>query len=168
VLLSTVKEYLADYYDSFIRPKLEADDVMGILATNPIIITGDKVIVSSDKDMRTIPAKVYNPNRPELGIQTISVDDADRFHLWQTITGDTTDGYAGAKGVGKDSVYSEDVLAAETLTEAWEVVWDAYSSKGLTEEDAIIQARCARILRHEDYNYKDKEPILWEPPLLYG
>jgi DNA polymerase-1 len=114
--------------------------------------------------MRTIPARVYNPNKPQLGVLNISEFDADLFHLWQTIVGDMTDGYAGAKGVGKGSVYADDVLEAESLVEAWEVVLDAYASKGLTEWDAVTQARCARILRHSDYNYKTKEPILWEPP----
>lgn len=166
LLLKTVKQFLAENYDSYIRPTLEADDVMGILATNPKIVTGDKIIVSEDKDMRTIPAKLYNPNHSKLGVQTISVEDADRFHLWQTIVGDMTDGYGGAKGVGKTSVYAEEVIAAETLEEAWEIVWDAYSSVGLTEEDAIVQARCARILRHEDYDYKNKRPILWNPPIV--
>jgi DNA polymerase-1 len=163
-LLQATKDFLADKYPSFIRPTLEADDVMGILATNPVLIGGDKIIVSEDKDMRTIPARVYNPNKPQLGVLNISEFDADLFHLWQTIVGDMTDGYAGAKGVGKDSVYADEVLEAESLVEAWEVVLDAYASKGLTEWDAVTQARCARILRHCDYNYKTKEPILWEPP----
>ncbi len=30
-------------------------------------------------------------------------------------------------------------------------------------EDALQTARVARILRHTDYNFKTKEPILWQP-----
>ena len=45
----------------------------------------------------------------------------------------------------------------------WKGVVETYFTKGLTEGDALIQARLARILRHEDYDYKKKEPILWTP-----
>jgi DNA polymerase-1 len=41
---------------------------------------------------------------------------------------------------------------------------EAYAKKNLTADDALVQARVARILRHTDYNFKTKEPILWTPP----
>lgn len=164
-LLTYVKEYLSQEYQSFIRPRLEADDIMGILATHPTLIEGEKIIVSEDKDMRTIPAKVYNPNYPKLGILDISKLDADRFHMWQTIVGDTTDGYAGAKGVGGKSDYAQDILISEGH-ELWDIVLDAFASKGLTQADALLQARMARILRSEDYNLKRKTVRLWTPSKL--
>jgi len=39
----------------------------------------------------------------------------------------------------------------------------AFESRGLTEEDALIQARVARILRADDYDFKESQPILWSP-----
>jgi DNA polymerase-1 len=138
---------------------------MGILATHPTLIEGEKIIVSEDKDMRTIPAKVYHPHKPTQGVMEISELDADRFLMWQTICGDVTDGYGGAKGVGAKSPYAEDVLFAER-EELWDEVLLAYASKGLTEEDALLQARCARILRAEDYNLDTGEIELWIPELL--
>lgn len=45
----------------------------------------------------------------------------------------------------------------------WHAVKTAYESKGLTEADAIKQARLARILRNEDWDAVKKEPILWTP-----
>ena len=33
----------------------------------------------------------------------------------------------------------------------------------MTEEDALVNARLARILTTEDYDYGKKEPILWTP-----
>ena len=43
---------------------LEADDVMGILATNGDFV--DPIIISDDKDMRQIPGRLYIPRRREL------------------------------------------------------------------------------------------------------
>lgn len=184
-LLMLAKEYLFEEYRSYIRPRLEADDVMGILATRPELLgknVSDVVIVSEDKDMRTIPAKVYNPNYAELGILEISKLDAGRFLLWQTIVGDPTDGYPGCKGVGaggewdsetgdfmlgvRSMPYAHDVLSADDLLDAWDTVLLAYASKGLTEDDAIHQARLARILWADDYNFKKKKIRLWNPTRL--
>ena len=39
----------------------------------------------------------------------------------------------------------------------------AFHKAGLTEEDALVQARVARILRADDYNFKNGEITLWEP-----
>jgi DNA polymerase-1 len=170
-LLKWIKEYLAHEYKSFIRPRLEADDIMGILATSgDRFIKGDRVIVSEDKDMRTVPALIFNPNHPDLGILSISDLDAKRFHMWQTVVGDPTDGYTGCPGVGKGGryvEYAESILEADTPDELWDLVLMAYASKGLTEDDAILQARMARILQDGDYNYQTKGIRLWNPTCLY-
>jgi len=169
-LLQWAKEYMHDEYQSFIRPRLEADDVMGIIATaGDRFIEGRKIIVSEDKDMRTIPGEVYHPNRAELGVLKISRLDADLFHLWQTVVGDPTDGYPGCPGVGPGGrfvEYAPDILECRTGLEAWDLVLEAYASKGLTEDDAVHQARLARILRDGDYNYKSKRIRLWTPLCL--
>mgnify|MGYP003859969237 CR=1 FL=1 len=50
---------LIDEYQAVIYPNLEADDVMGILATKPS--KGErKIICSIDKDLRQIPGHLYN------------------------------------------------------------------------------------------------------------
>ena len=165
-LLGVVKGYLSTEYKSFIRPRLEADDVMGILATHPSLIEGRKIIVSEDKDMRTIPAQVFAPNRGELGVLEVSELDADRFHMWQTMVGDTVDGYAGARGIGPNSEFAEEIVTAPR-EDLWDIVIEAFASVGLTEDDAIMQARMARILRSEDYNLKTKGIRLWSPEKLY-
>ena len=38
-----------------------------------------------------------------------------------------------------------------------------YVKAGLSENVAIQQARVARILRAEDYDFRNKQPILWSP-----
>jgi hypothetical protein len=46
---------------------------------------------------------------------------------------------------------------------AWELIVEAYAKKDLTEADALQQARVARILRFDDYDFNKKKPILWTP-----
>ena len=164
-LLMYVKRYLADKYPSYIRPRLEADDIMGILATHPKLIEGEKVIISEDKDMRTIPTLVYNPGYPLRGIQNISELNADRFLLWQAIVGDPTDGYKGAPGVGKKSEWAVAVCEAER-EDLWPIILEAFESKGLGPDAAINQVRMAFILRSHAYNFTTKKIKLWQPEWL--
>ena len=168
-LLMWIKEYLEHEYTSFRRPRLEADDVMGILATSgDRFIQGERIIVSEDKDMRVIPARVFNPNHADLGVLHISSLDAKRFHMWQTVVGDPTDGYPGCTGIGKGGryvEYAESILEADE-DELWDLVLMAYASKGFTEDDAIMQAGMARILQDGDYNCKTKGIRLWNPTCL--
>jgi DNA polymerase-1 len=38
-----------------------------------------------------------------------------------------------------------------------------YARYGLTEDDALVQARVARICRASDYDFKDRKVIHWTP-----
>ena len=53
--------------------------------------------------------------------------------------------------------------ALEKEEDMWSPVVAAYEKAGLTEEDALRQARLARILRWSDWNAEKKAPILWAP-----
>jgi len=136
------------------EPLLEADDVMGILSTRPDL--GDSIIVSDDKDLKTIPGRLYRHMTGEL--LEITKEQADRFFLLQALTGDVTDGYSGCPGVGIKT--AEKILGAKPQ---WSLVVQAYQKAGLTEADALTQARCARILRHVDWDDKTRMIKLWEP-----
>jgi len=142
-------------YDVCIMPELEADDAMGIYATK---LTGN-IIVSPDKDMRQIPGKLYNLD----DTTTITPEEGAKWHLIQTLAGDQTDGYSGVPGIG--------VKRAETLFNkegySWQTVVKAFEDKGLTEDDALLNARLARILTVEDYDSKQQEPKLWTPEASY-
>lgn len=141
-------------------PYLEADDVMGIEATRCPETT---IIVSIDKDMRTIPCALYDWNKPELGVQEIQDEDADRWLATQALTGDATDGYPGCPGVGP-------VKAAKVLDgltdeyELWDAVAKAYEAKGLSTDDMIQQSRLARICRDGDWD-DATAAMTWEPSL---
>ncbi len=165
-LLAELKQYLTDNYEVFKRPTLEADDVLGILATmgdEKGLIEGERIVVSEDKDLKSIPGMLFNPRHPERGTVEISVEQADLEHMRQTLTGDSTDGYGGCPGIGAAKV--DKVLTKKTEGDTlWSLVVAAYVKKGLTEADALVQARVARILRATDYDFINKRPVLWTPP----
>jgi len=162
VYLNDVKQYMRETFETIERPALEADDVMGILATHPRLITGQKVIVSIDKDMQTIPARLYNPRTGSKRV--ITEHEADYFHMMQTLMGDSVDNYKGCPGVGpkRAAAILEDSVAL--FGSMWAAVVDAFQQRGLTEDDALLQARVARICRASDYDLKRKEVKLWTPP----
>ncbi len=141
--------------DVYIRPSLEADDCIGILAT-VAKNRGNCLIISGDKDMNTLPGAHYDFLRDTY--TELSEAEADRYFLMQTLTGDTTDGYSGCPKIGA-------VTAARILEEdcSWTAVVRAFEKQGLTEADALTQARVARILRASDYDFKKKEVRLWTP-----
>ena len=160
MLLPILRDYLRENYEVFERPGLEGDDVLGILSTWDQL-KGTKVIITKDKDFNTIPCNVYFAHHPDDGIKSVSEEEADYFHMVQTLTGDATDNYKGCPGCGP--VKAEKVLTADPDKALWEKVVAAYVKAGLCEEEALVQARCARILRACDYDFKKKEPILWTP-----
>ena len=170
MFLQAVKDWFRTKYKTYQRDTLEADDCMGILSTHPTLVKGEKIIVSEDKDMQTIPGLLYNPRKDD-SPRTVTRLDADRFHLWQAVVGDTCDGYPGAKGVGPKSPYALGVLASKTVEEMWPHVLAAHAKALKTTVDdpsveaaALVQARCSRILRATDWDFEAKRPRLWMPP----
>ena len=142
-------------YKVIVKPTLEADDSMGVYATK----YPGNMIVSPDKDMKQIPGKLYNFEQTF----TITPDAGAAWHLIQSISGDQTDGYGGVPGIG--------VKRAESLFKekgySWKTVVNAFKEKDLPEEEALINARLARILTKDDYDFKKKRPILWNPSSDY-
>lgn len=159
LILKAFKEHLIADRGAYFRPGLEGDDCMGILATRANPTKEERVIVSVDKDMKTIPGLVCRwPIEKEARL--ITQEEADYWHLYQTLTGDTTDGYAGCPGVGPKK--AEEILGGFDDAH-WEFVVKAFAKAKLTEAHALVQARVARILRASDYDFQKKEPKLWTP-----
>ena len=146
-------EWARGKYDCITLPGLEADDVLGIFATMPPN-KAQAIMVSDDKDLKTIPGRLYRPMSDEL--MTITEAEADYNFLIQTLTGDTTDGYPGLKGYGPKT--AEKLLGSRPV---WSLVEQAYIKAGQTREDALVQARLARILRWTDWDAQDFKPILF-------
>ena len=140
---------LTEEYQVIKMPTLEADDAMGIYATkNP-----GNIIVSPDKDMKQIPGKLYNFDESF----TVIKSEGAKWHLVQSMAGDNTDGYAGVPGIGVKRA----VALFEEKGYSWKTVVEAFKEKGLSEEVALTNARLARILTKEDYDFEKGEPILW-------
>ncbi|WP_051447581.1 hypothetical protein [Rhizobium leguminosarum] len=178
ILHERMREVVQERFKTYLKPRLEADDTIGILATSQRLMPGEKIIISDDKDFNTIPAirfKFRKNKDGELLHWEQTPGDADKYHLQQTLSGDMTDFYPGCPGTGP--------VKAERLVEQQHKVWwesgntqpsnfvpwfwpqvvAKYEAQGLTEADALTQARCARILRASDFNFKTQEPILWTP-----
>ena len=143
-------------YKVIIKDTLEADDTMGVYATK----YPGNIIVSPDKDMRQIPGKLYDFKETV----EITPDEGARWHLIQTLAGDNTDGYAGVPGIGIKK--AEKIFEEKGYT--WKAVVETFEEKDMTEEDALCNARLARILTDKDYDFDTKEPILWTPPNEYA
>ena len=142
-------------YKVVIMPTLEADDALGIYATqNP-----GSVICSPDKDMRQIPGNLFNMSE----FMNVEEVEGKRWHLIQTLAGDQTDGYGGVPGIG--------IKRAVTLFEekgySWKTVVEAFADKGLSEDIALENARLAKILTADDYDFDKQQPILWTPSANY-
>jgi len=188
--MTFVDEVMAvEDWNAFLRPTLEGDDCMGILATKPSLV-GCKTatIVSCDKDFNTIPCEFFWLTTGE--IKQISLEDADHWHMLQTLMGDTTDGYSGLKGMGKDTslaflespykfiqtekVFKSGARKGQSVMEwkkhpmeegdtLWSCMVTLAAKAGMTEEELLVQAQVARICRASDFNFKTKEVILWTP-----
>lgn len=152
------KEFRAqimEKYPSITKPNLEADDILGILATKP---GADAIIVSGDKDLMQIPGKHLKQGE----IVEVSEREGDAFFYHQILTGDQVDGYPGCPGIGK--VKAEKILSKPEAQETpWEFIVEAYEKAGLTSDDALLNARMARILRWEDWDNEQQKVILWTP-----
>lgn len=146
-------QWCKDNYPCHWQDTLEADDVMGILQSAKVKPT---VIVSDDKDMKTIPGKLYRPMADEL--LQIKDLEADHWFYMQCLMGDATDGYSGCPRIGPKT--AEKILGNHP---SWELVAQAYIKAGLTREDAIVQSRCARILRWCDWDAENEVIKMWEP-----
>ena len=153
---AALKNWVKTEYNCVQKPWLEADDVCGWLSTKPG--TKKRIIVSVDKDMRTIPGWLYNPDKDDVP-NLISQEEADYNHLYQSLVGDKTDNYQGCPGIGP-------VAARRILDEAgankWKAVVNAFVKQGLSAGDAYANAAAARILRYGELDFKTQK-LLWRP-----
>ncbi|WP_266031210.1 hypothetical protein [Brucella intermedia] len=192
LLLSVLKDYLRKNYEANHIAFLEADDAIGICATDPSQFEGyRKIIVGRDKDFKTIPGEHYQLLDDDLKgqpvIRTVTPMEAAKAHYVQALSGDKTDGYDGCPGIGK--LRAEKVIeeperlvpkrgiiprgknkGKETIKwhsagpcSIWEAVVSNYEKAGLSEADALRNARLARILQHGEYDFETHTVRLWVP-----
>jgi DNA polymerase-1 len=153
-----VRKFLEDTYQSFTLDHLEADDTMGILHTSERY--KDSVIVTVDKDLLGVPGRHFNPTTGRIPF-TVKPLTAELHWMKQTLMGDLVDNIKGIPGVGPKT--ADTILAKAAFEPLWLAVVQAYAERGLTELDALLNARLTRILRRSDYDRDNQEVILWHP-----
>ena len=157
IILKQVKKWIIEEMDGQLWPNLEADDIISILATDKKM-DEETIIVSIDKDFKSVPGIYYDFNKDET--HHVSQEEADRYHLIQTLTGDATDGYSGVPKVG--AVTAKRLLEKEGYD--WDVVKKCYEDVGLTENDALMNAWMARLLQADNYCFRTNTiKKLWTP-----
>ena len=155
--LKELREYVIKKHKGVVWNNLEADDVMGIMATEPT--EEERIVVTIDKDLKTVPCNLSSDG---LNVERIPEKLADYWFMIQTLTGDKVDGYDGVEGIGIKT--AEKLIKKYTnvpLLDLWKIVKKIYVDKGYTEAEALQQARVARTLRHGEYNKKTGKVKLW-------
>lgn len=169
-----VRRAVEQEFETYVETGLEADDLMGIAATSE---AAQCVIVSRDKDMKTVPALVLNPDHDVKPVR-IRPGIADQMWMKQTMTGDAVDCYPGIPGVGE--VKAQAILTAPhrlrplrkgkkttwvkgEATSLWQSMLDYAAKAGKTEEDVILMAQVSRILRTGDFDKERRVVRLWRP-----
>ncbi|BCS53317.1 exonuclease [Geobacter sp. SVR] len=181
-LVDVLKQHIREFYPFKEKDCLEGDDVMGIMMTNE----PDKYVCCTiDKDLRQIPGTHFHMTNEEFFY--VSEDEGNAFFFTQVLTGDATDGYGGCPGVGKqgagrliESPYllvpyehtfkagprkgqTEVRYKEEPTDDLWAAIVSQYEAKGLTEAEALQQARVAKILTNKEWDFKKEEVKLWTP-----
>jgi 5'-3' exonuclease len=195
IMLSALRKFCVEHFGALTHPRLEADDILGILATGGKFGSGDSfedgsklgemIIVSADKDLLGLPGKHYRLDNGPVLVQ--SEEAAAQWHAMQAISGDVTDNYSGCPGVGKrraeaavsaglawvpyEHTFQSGKRKGQTETrweqrptkDLWEIVKSHYLRAGLSEQAALVQARCAWMLRADNWNNDTQEITLWTP-----
>lgn len=159
--LKPLREWASEEWPTWTKPNLEADDVLGILATHKTLIPGEKIIVSHDKDLQQIPGLHLAPRDVFGGVYRVAPAYAKRLLAYQVLVGDATDNYPGCPGIGP--VKAERILDTVPAGGSYiPVLLETYVKAGLTAADLAIQVNTARILHTHHYDFKTKAPILWQ------
>lgn len=161
LLYKAMREEMQQNYGAVIEPHLEGDDLVSIWATAP---RADGIICSIDKDLRTVPGRLYNPRKGE-GVEEISGLEASRFFYSQILAGDPVDGYSGCPGLGEKRTAQLLEGFAEEIDPWRAYVVPSYEAAGLSEKVAIQNARCAHLLRWNEYHVEGgvQRIDLWHP-----
>jgi DNA polymerase I len=156
VCYKPLRDWIEKNYTNVSFPRCEGDDAIGLLATH--FHTTNNVVISGDKDMRTIPT--WHCFIGDDSLEYVDDFKADYNFCTQVLTGDQADGYKGCVGVGAVKA-SRVLLDKKNIDEMWEAVIKEYERNNQTYEDAYHQARLARILRKGEYDFTNNNIYLW-------
>ena len=132
---------------------LEGDDCISFLSTENQH-KNTSLIISADKDFNTVPnVYFYNINKDEL--KFITIEDAFRNLMIQTLTGDTADNYCGCPSIGKIKA-TRLINKEKNPYRLWELVENTFVANGATKEDAMLNFTMAYLLHYSDVGINDE------------
>ena len=135
-----IRRYLRERWGALVIRGWEADDQVAMLAHQLGYDPERVCIVSQDKDLLTVPGRLYNYRKKEMRVIT---EQEARIYFWrQVLEGDPTDNVGGCYKIGKTKAAK---LITENMTdqEAWGMILDCY-------EESQSKPGCP---------YADKDPI---------
>jgi DNA polymerase I len=148
------RQYLIDEWSAKVSEGCEADDMLGVRATE---LGSESIIATIDKDLDMIPGWHYNFVKKE----KYFVDDeaAIRFFYTQCLIGDTADGVKGVPGIGPikakkllDACYEEEDGYGDSLEE--QMYWTVRDQFSCYEE-FLMTAQVLWIWRKPNDIWKD-------------
>lgn len=134
--LGAVKQFLVRKWGAEIVNGYEADDSIGIAATE------NSVICSIDKDLKQIAGEHYNFVKDEF--EVVSPQDASFNLLAQMLIGDASDNIRGVEGLGP--VKSRRILENLSAEEMYLRVFELYDDP----ERFLLNLRLLAVLRSEE------------------
>ena len=157
-----LRNYLIKYHKCWVSDNEEADDTIGIAATECASRGVPCVVVSTDKDLDMIPGAHFNWVK---GLEySITPEEAMMNFYLQLLSGDATDNVPGVPGIGIAKAQKLlSALAGGPEEELYTHVWATYKDHfpDLTDEqvDAMV-LEMGRLLWIRRYPEE-----LWNPPV---
>ena len=156
-LLGQLRAYVETQYATLSIPTLEADDVIGILASQDY---KGAIIATTDKDMLQIHGLHYDWRTDEFF--KVTPEEGLKFFYQQVLSGDPADGYKGCPRIGKIKA-KRIVDAVEDPKDYWRTIVETYEAHGSDEAEALLNAQMAFILDKHHWDKHNEKVILWEP-----
>lgn len=140
--------YLVTEYGGSVTDGFEADDALGIRATE---LMAESIVCSIDKDLLMIPGDHYNWRKNEF--THVTPLDGLRCFYRQLLTGDRTDNIFGVRGLGP-------VKSAQRINHLEDEADMFQTVQALYNDDTrlLMNGQCLWILREENK--------LWEFPFV--
>jgi len=172
-----IRQYLTFTYKAQVVDGMEADDILSIQQTE---MGTDSVIVSRDKDLRTVEGWHYGyplsiqPEKPleyitEMGYLTLSKKrklsgGGMRLFYAQCIMGDKVDNIQGLPRHGDVKAYNI-LEECENETELYEKTLETYQNYYDDEEKArqALHENASLLWMTRELD-EDGRPVLWKPP----
>ena len=164
-----IRQYLTGKYGAETVSGIEADDMLGIMASTEY--KGRSIIISKDKDLWQIPATHYNPYvgtkvvAKSPGGLTVKINEGAKDRkktitgtgfIWfcaQMLTGDAVDNIIGLNRVGPVAAYKL-LHECKTAPQAWDVIKKTYAKH---DRDYSLNADLLWLMRDHGEHFDEKK-----------